>query len=517
MIRHPRSTATARTALVAAALLLAATLAGCSGGSGSDSGGGDGEPVSGGTLNVVRANPFEGFDLDKQSLNSSYQISQAVIEPLIRTDEEGTGLAPGLATSWKYSKGETALTIKLQPDATFSDGEPVTADDVAFSVKTWQSGANYGASYASIKSTTVVNDKTIRFNLAYPDTALPAFLSWAAAGVMPQDFGGRTAKEYYQSPIGAGAFTVDKWSANGEVVLKANPDYYRSGQPYVDEVVSTYASDPNSVTLQMKSGQIDMADEILPVTAATLGEDNVYAAPQHLTPVLLMNTKDSGLADVDVRRAIGYAIDYDAIAESALKGYGVVPTGPLPTNSENWAAPSKPYFSHDPDQAKQLLASAAGAPTTLSLIYPNDASSTLMAQVIQQDLADIGITVKLQSADSATAFGAQASGDYQLAMFSYNAISPDVSDPAWYVAATSTMFTGMPTGEAIKYLTAYASTTDTTKKGAEVTKLQDLWFDQAPFLALAHSSALEGIRPVVQGAHVTPWGTYYLDTIWKSE
>ena len=80
-------------------------------------------------------------------------------------------------------------------------------------------------------------------------------------------------------------------------MLQANPDYYRKGMPYVDEVVSTYASDPNSITLQMKSGQIDMADEILPVTAGTLGDDEVHAAPEHLTPVLLMNTQDPALSD----------------------------------------------------------------------------------------------------------------------------------------------------------------------------------------------------------------------------
>jgi len=502
-----------RLAAMAVAAVLTVSLAACAGGSGAS---GAGDHVAGGTLKVLRANPFEGFELDKQTLNSSYQISQAVIEPLIRVGEDGRSLEPGLASSWKYSKDDMDLTIKLNPDAEFSNGDPVTAADVAFSIKTWQAGPNYGATFAGIKDTETVDEKTIVLHLAAPDTSLVAFLSWATAGVMPKDFGGRTAEEYYQDPIGAGAFTVDSWSANGEVVLTKNPHYYQKGRPYVDEIDSTYASDPNSVTLQLQSGEADMADEILPITASTLPKGYVHAGPKHLTPVLVMNTKDPALADTDVRRAIGYAIDYEGIAGGALKGYGIPPEGALPTNLDNWAPPSQPYFSHDVNQAEQLLGDTDDAPDSLDLVYPNDASSSVMAQVIQENLGDIGIDVKLKSADSATAFGAMSSGDFQLVIFSNNAISPDASDPAWYIVATGTMFSGYPTDDAVRILTDYATTANTAEKEAAITELQDLWTSEAPYIALAHTPALEGIRDVVHDAHVTPWGVYYFDTVWKN-
>lgn len=504
----------ARQRLAAAALAaaLTATLAACGGGA---SGSGSDQPVEGGTLHVLRANPFEGFELDKQSLNSSYQISQAVIEPLIRVSDDGKSLEPGLASAWHYSKDDTELTIELDPDATFSNGDPVTADDVRFSIETWQSGPNYGPTYAGIEDVHVVDDKKLVLHLAAPDTSLVAFLSWATAGVMPEDFGGMSAADYYQHPIGAGAFTVEKWSSNGEVVLEKNPDYYQDGRPYIDEIVSTFASDPNSVTLQLQSGQADLADEILPVTADTLPEGFAYAGPEHLTPVLVMNTEDSALADTDVRRGIGYAISYDDISEGALKGYGTPPEGALPTNLENWAPPTVPYFSQDVDQAEQLL--AGKAPESLELIYPNDASSSVMAQIIQDNLADVGIDVELKSADTATVFGAMAGGKYQLAIFSNNAISPDASDPAWYIVATRTMFSGLATDEPVKYLTDYAATDDPARKEADIAKLQDYWTTQAPYLALAHTPALEGVSDAVHGAHVTPWGVYYFDTIWKDQ
>ncbi|MFT4083292.1 MAG: ABC transporter substrate-binding protein [Nocardioides sp.] len=505
-----------RLRLVVATVLVAslgASLGACATGASSSGG----TPVHGGVLHTLRANPFEGFDLDKGTLNSTYQISQAVLEPLVRVGDDGTSLAPGLARSWRYNKTGDQLTLHLQPRARFSNGKQLTAEDVKFSIRTWQSGPNYGATFADIKTIQIVNPKTLVLHLSGPDTTLIAFLSWANAGVVPQDFAGMSEADFWQHPIGAGPFTVEKWSGNGEVILKRNPHYYRKGLPYVDEIDSDFASDPNSVTLQIQSGEADMADEILPVTAATLPKNEVYAGPEHLTPVLLMNTKDGALADVDVRRAIANAIDYDAISNSALRGYGRSPRGALPTNLENWAAPSTPYFTHDVDKAKSYLASAGATPAHLSLIYPNDASSSVMALVIQDDLEQIGITVDLKQSDSATEFGAMSSGQYQLAIFSNNAISPDASDPAWYIAATNTMFTGYPTGKAFAILAAYGAATTPAEKKAQITKLQDLWTGQVPYVALANTPALEGVGAKVHGEHVTPWGVYYFDTIWKNQ
>jgi len=500
-----------RLVAAAAAAALIASLAACGGGSG---GSGSDHPVAGGTLHVLRANPFEGFDMDKQSLNSSYQISQAVIEPLIRVGEDGKSLEPGLAKSWSYSKGDTELTLHLAK-ADFSNGDPVTGEDVKFSIETWQAGPNYGATYAGIKQVELRGDRTVVLHLSAPDTSLVAFLSWATAGVMPKDFAGMSQEEYYQHPIGAGAFTIDKWSSNGDVVLKKNPDYYQQGRPYVDEVVSSFASDPNSITLQLQSGEADMADEILPVTASTLPKGMAYTGPEHLTPVLVMNTKDPALADTDVRRGIGYAINYDDISEGALKGYGSPPQGALPTNLQHWAPPTVPYYSQDVDRSKELL--DGKAPETLDLLYPNDASSSVMAQIIQDNLADEGIQVELKSADTATVFGAMAAGDYQLVIFSNNAISPDASDPAWYIVATKTMFSGLDTSKPIKFLTDYAATDDPKRKKADIAGLQDYWTEQAPYLALAHTPALEGVGSFVHDAHITPWGVYYFDTIWKDQ
>lgn len=501
-----------RLAAIAIATGTAVLLAGCAG-SAPASESEPGEVQSGGTLTVVRANPFEGFELDSETLNATFQLSQAVLAPLILPGDDGMSLKPGIAESWEYNDDNTALTITIDPRATFSDGEPVTAADVAFSITTWQEGPNYGSTYASIASTDIVDDQTIVLQLSAPNTSLPAYLTWANAGVVPEDFGGRTADAFWQEPIGAGPFVAESWSSTGDVVLTPNEHYTLTDGPFVDEVVSRYASDSNSAALQLRSGDVDVVAEMQPVTAESLPADLVVEGPSHVTPVLLMNS--AVIPDASTRQAIGYAIDYEANVSTGLQGYGAVPEGALPPNSENWVATEGGYFSQDIARAQDLLGDADIPP--LELVYANDASLALTAQLVQADLAEIGIDVELQAMDSGSSFSAMSTGEYDLALFSYNAISPDVSDPAQYVAATGMMFTGGPTDELWALLADYEAAPSADDKQALVADVQQLLFDEAPFVALANRGALTGVAPEVNGLNVMPWGVFDFSTIWKAQ
>ena len=112
-----------------------------------------------------------------------------------------------------------SVTFKLRPEAKFSDGSALTSADVAWSEGIWAEGPNFGAVYAGIRKVRTPDDRTVVFELYDPDTTLPVVLSWSASGVMPEDFGGRTEDEYYEQPIGAGAFTVEELSDSS-----ASPD-----------------------------------------------------------------------------------------------------------------------------------------------------------------------------------------------------------------------------------------------------------------------------------------------------
>lgn len=502
--------------LFAAIVAGAVVLTGCTAAPApSDTSSAGGDPVTGGTLEIARSNIFEGFELDQATLNATFELSQAVLEPLIRVNGVGDDLEPGIASNWTFNEDNTELTVELNPDAAFSDGAQVTAEDVAFSISTWQEGANYGAVYAGIEDTEIVDDETLILKLSSPDSSLPAYLSWANAGVIPADFGGRTAEEFWQDPIGAGPFTVDSWASTGDVVLTKNPEYYKEGQPYVDEVVSSYAADANSLSLQLKSGQVDIAEEISPVLARGLDQSLLAPVAEHNTPLLLLNTQDPALSDPAVRQAIGYALDYSAILASVYSGYGSDPTGALPTGLLNWAPPTSPYFTTDLDKARELL-EGTDAPDTLTFTYTAPGSGALLAQVVADNLAQIGITVELEPLDAGARFDRLTSGDYQLAGFAYNAISPDVADPISYITSTSGMFTGFESDAVDQLVRDYQGSTVPEEQQAAIAAVQDIYLQEAPFIALGHLPALVAAQPTVEGLEVTLWGTYALENIWKT-
>ena len=203
-----------RAAVAATACALA--LAGCSssspGAKGTSGAASSAAPTAGGTLHVVRAESFDGWDPDASSAYSSYQTVYAVLEPLVRFGSDGRALEPGIATKWSYDKAATSWTFTLRDDVTFSDGAPLTSADVAFSAKVWADGPNFGSLYAGIKAVKTPNPTTVVFEMATPNTSLPVLMSWSSSAVYPKDFGGRTAKDFYAKPLGAGAFIVTDWS-----------------------------------------------------------------------------------------------------------------------------------------------------------------------------------------------------------------------------------------------------------------------------------------------------------------
>ena len=275
---------------------------------------------------------------------------------------------------------------------------------------------------------------------------MPVVLSWSASGVMPEDFGGRTEDEYYEQPIGAGAFTVEEWSPGGRIVLRRNDRYYDPDRPYVDEVVIDVITDPNERAVQLQSGQVDIAEYVSPVTAAQYG-DTIVALPESQVEHLSLNTTRAPFDDVDVRRAVANAIDYEGIAGGPFAGYSSPPQGIIAPNLPNWAPPSVPPFAQDIEEAKRLLGgSKYPDPGTVELVYDSGLpADNLVAQIVQSNLAEVGIDVELTGLETG-AFLDRAFGlDADMVLWSYGAISPDVIDPVGWILGTSWLFTGWET------------------------------------------------------------------------
>jgi peptide/nickel transport system substrate-binding protein len=472
-------------------------------------------PQQGGTLRVIRGQAFDGWVGDAATTYVTYTTQQAVIEPLVRFGADGVHLRPGLAKSWQYDEDKLTWTFVLQKEARFSDGSAVTSADVAFSAGVWKKGPNFGASYQGIDRVKTPDDRTVVFELAYPDSTLPVALSWSVAGVLPKDFAGMSKDDYYAAPIGAGPFKVEEWTPGGRIVLTRNEHFYDAELPYVDKVVIDVVSDVNERAILFQGGEADIV-EYVPVDTASQYGDDLVVLPRHNSPFLSMNTTRPSFDDVNARRAVAHAIDYKGIYDGALKGYADAPTGPLPPNIAHWAPPSESYFSQDLREAEQLSPAALGDAPVELLYDTTEGQDTLIAQIVQSSLAEVGVDVKLVGLETGTFIDRLYGGEFDLAVWAYGAISPDMVDPIGWLLATANNFAGSKAGLLASYNRYIAADTDAAKK-AVVTEVQDKLATDVPFVTLAEASVLYAAASGVRGLAVAPWGVHYYDTIWLEQ
>ncbi len=464
---------------------------------------------------MVRAESFDGWVMDSAAAYATYQTHQAVMEPLVRFAADGRTLEPGLAESWTYDADRPAWTFKLRDGLKFSDGTPVTSDDVAFSANVWKSGPNFGILYSGIEKVRTPDDRTVVFELSAPDTTLPVVLSWSASGIVPKDFGGKTEDEFFAQPIGAGAFTVQDWTPGGRILLARNPHYYDQERPYVDEVEIDVVADNNERAVMFEAGQADVVEYVPPVNAPQYSQGLVALEPSQIEH-LSLNTTRPPFDDVRVRRAVALAIDYRSIYEGVLKGYGTAPRGIIAPNLAHWAAPTRPYFATDVEAAKRELAASAHPDVgKVELIYDSSSSvDHLIAQVIQADLAGIGIEVELSGLETG-AFVDRAFGvDADMVLWSYGAISPDAIDPVGWILGTSWLFSGADTKGLGKAWVDYTSTESDAEKEAIIARVQDQNLDEIQAISLAEAQVLHAAGSDVHGLESAPWGLYYYDGIW---
>jgi peptide/nickel transport system substrate-binding protein len=469
---------------------------------------GDDEP-----LVVVRFESFSTWDLDAAAAYADYQSHFQVLEGLLRFNADGRSIDPGLAEDWVWDPEAFTWTFTLREDATFSNGDPVTWEDVAFSLDVWREGFNFGESYASIESVTG-DGKTVVFQLYEADRTILPFLAASVSGIMPKDYAGMTRDEFLQSPIGAGPYQVDSWNVGGRIELSANPYFYDPDRPYYKTVILETVPDETERQILFEGGEADIIEYLSPTVAPQYDQAVVYQVPLHSIEHIGLNVLRPPFDDPLARQAVAYALDYESIA-AALAPYFGLPSGILAPNINNWAPPTKPYFRQDLDMARDLLAqSSVPDGATVEFIYDvaNDLD-TLIGQIVQANLAEIGFDVTLSGLETGAFLDRAFSIDADIAVWNYGAVSPDISDPMSWAAETGWLFSGYETDTLWNDFYEYAVAETDEDAQAVIARVQDGAIDAAAAIAVAEGHYLHAVNPSLTGFASAPWGLHYYDTI----
>lgn len=508
-------------AVLAAAVLV---LAACSdNGSTGTSANADG---TGGDLTIVRAGDSLSMDNTTVFSNDSIWVFQQMFESLYEVTPDGKGVQPLLAESHTVSEDKLTWTFKLKQGVTFSNGQPMTAEDVKFSLdKARATEGGWEFLDVAIKSVTAADPATVVIKTKYPWAPLLADLANFNNAVLPKDYAGKSKDEFYDAPIGTGPFVWDHWTKGSEIKLAKNPTYWDTGKPALDSVTWKVVPDDNARTVQIQGGQaqINQAPPFSSVEQLK-GQPGVGVTlfPSTKTDYIMMNQNEKPYDDVHVRRAISHAIDREALVKTLLFGNGTPANSFLMPNVPFYD-PETPGLQYDMVKAKEELAKSSvpdGFETTF-LASSGDTTDAAIAQVLQSSLKELGITVKIQNTDPSAARDLQNAQKYQI---SHSYWTMDIADPDELVtfavdpdAGSRSFYTSYRNEQVIADTKKAQRTFDDAGRQELYSKIQAQAAEDAFLAFLYYSPFSYSYSTKVQGFQVYPTGNYHLEDVTLSQ
>jgi peptide/nickel transport system substrate-binding protein len=360
------------------------------------------------TMNTVQI--FGTIDPAKISDYTDYMAAVNLYDGLISVDSKGN-LIPKLAESWTVSPDAKEVTFKLRVDAKFSDGSPVTAADVVYSVdrllKINQGPATLFAGVLKAGSVVAVDDKTVKFTL---DKTFSPFLTTVPSifivnsKVVKANEGSDNAETYLGAHVaGAGAYTLKSWDRGSKMTIVRDKNYYKGfGPGPIDEVRWIITNDEATVRSLAASGELTMSSQFQsPETYKALeamGRFTVVTQPTSTAFYLKLNTKVPPTDDIHIRRAIALATDYKTIRDVIYPGGEM--NGPLPSAFADFYAADIPAPTYDLEAAKAEIAQSkyAGQPIPITLGYVAGTKfEEEISLLMQSNLEQLGFKVTQQA------------------------------------------------------------------------------------------------------------------------
>lgn len=444
--------------------------------------------------------------------------------------------APRLASSWEFSQDNLTLTFHLCPEAHWSDGAPVTADDVRFSYEV-QTSPEIGWANADIKSSItgveVVDAHTVRFHFSrvYPYQLMDAndgsIVPRHAWGKIP--FSRWTTTEFEPLLVTCGPFRLVSHVAKQTIVLEREPNYWRPGLPYLDRLVERVVPDVSSQMSQLLAGTVNLARPVPPSEAQRIRNSpdlELIDLPGRLWGFLAWNNRDPLFADRRVRRALGMAINRKSLVDAVFQGYARPAVGPVLSSfwafNKNLAA-----LPFDPRAAQQMLADAGwrdtdgdgildhrGKPFRFDVLYPS--VNTLRGQaalLIQADLARVGVQARPTAVEFTTMLAREESGHYQAMLTAWEEATKVELGTMWATktdAQGGVNYVGYSNPEVDRLIASVRDEPEFARAKVLLDRIQELIVDDQPVTFLYESRDLVAISRKIRGADINS-GTIFFN------
>ncbi|MBI2706636.1 MAG: hypothetical protein HYX32_15300 [Actinobacteria bacterium] len=400
-----------------------------------------GQPKAGGKLTMSLEAETDGWDPTKNRWAASgTQVALSVFDPLVALDKD-LNPKPYLAESLTPNSDNTAWTIKLRPNIKFHNGQPLNADALVKSVNAFKASTLTGAAAKPIQNVERVDELSVKLTMEQPWATFPAGLT-GQAGVVP-------APEQLDNPngaaepIGTGPFVLKSWQRDAKFVATKNPDYWRKGLPYFDEVEFQPLPEAAARVASLQSGDTDFMVTSDEETSGRLLELAKEGAAQLVRSIgnndlslILINVSKPPLDDLRLRQAMAYALDREQLSQIANSDPSLI--------ADSVLQPDSPYYKKqdgyprlDPAKARELVdayTKEKGAPPTFVLGSVTDPAVIRSAQAIDSQLRQVGFQTEIKTFQQADFIINAISGNYQAQVWrQFGGADPDLNY-IWFIS-----------------------------------------------------------------------------------
>ncbi len=500
-------------------------------------------PARGGHLVYGRYADSLFLDGVQTELNVDIWVLNSIYDTLLLPTSDGLGLKPGLATKWDWSDDGKALTITLREGVRFSDGTPMTAKDVQWSLDRARDPTQgaWNSLLGSVSTVDITAPATIVLKLKHPDPTLLPVLATFNTGILPSEkfmaAAGSTldekAKAFAEHPIGTGPFMLTDWQRGVTMKLARNPHHWRMAPdgkpfPYLDTLELQVIPDDVTRLLKLKAGELNGSEFIPYARVAELKADPALAMqlwPSTKINYLTMNVRpklnngaDNPLSNLKVRQALNHAVNKNALIAVTTRGLGTPMWSMMSSATPLVDGTAEPY-PYDPAKAKALLAESGVAPgfevACMTLAGSADEISNMTA--IQQMFAAVGVRLKIEQLDNATRNARYKAADFQMRNALWTDDLADPSEIASYILYSPTidsLHSGWKDTHVDQLFGQSQQEIDPAKRKAEYKEMQDAYKAAAPMIFMYQSPYPVAFNKAVKGFLQIPLGNNYFDEVY---
>jgi peptide/nickel transport system substrate-binding protein len=495
---------------------------------------------SGGQVVVGIVQDISTFN-EYQWSGDSYELQIiGLLFPSLMTEQPDYSLhppsfAPSLASAWEFSQDNSVVTFHLRQDARWSDGTPVTAEDVRFTYLI-QKDPRISSPGLEIKDfitdVEVVDRFTVKFHFSrvYPYQLMDA----NDGHIIPKHAWGKVPLDAWESTdfepilVTAGPFRVASHSRGQTLVLERDPDWWGSPRPNLDRLVLRIIPDVSSQLSQLLSGDLHLLELVPPRDAGRVRAHpdlELIAQPGLLWGFIGWNNRDPLFSDRRVRRAMTLAINRASLVDTAYHGFAKVANGPI--LSSMWACNKNIQpLPFDPEQARRLLAEAgwrdsdgdgildrAGSAFEFDLLYPS--SNPIrhdIAVLAQADLARVGVACRPTQVEFTSLLARQESGDFQATVTAWSEATKVDLTSAWTTPSDtqgSNNFMAYSNPEVDRLIAAAREESDHTRAKIIFDRIQEIIVEDQPVTFLYEAQQLTAISRRIGGADINPLSVFF--------